>query len=69
MLDPLPEVHGAGVSQVLKEVRETLWQLLLLVWRFSSHKFLQPAIGKPVSKGKAQSSSGQGSLDVLAGAS
>jgi len=67
-LDPPPEVHGAGVSRVLKEVRETLQQLLLLVWSFSHQKLLQPAIGKAVSKGKAQSSSGQGSPDVLPGA-
>ena len=67
-LGPLAEVHGAGVSQVLKEVRETLRQLLLLVWSFSHQKLLQPAIGKALSKGKAQSSSGQGGPDVLPGA-
>lgn len=67
-LGPLPEVHGAGVSQVLKEVRETLWQLPLLVWSFSHQKLLQPAKGKAVSKGKAQSSSDQGTPDVLPGA-
>lgn len=62
LLDPLPEVPGAGVSQVLEEVRETQQQPLLLAWSFSCQKLLQPAAGKAVSKGEAQGSSGQGQV-------